>query len=626
MHSELAMNQCADESKSHAEWRSAIEAELGVDCFERRLTTTTYEGLRVAPLYTPSDVASDTVTVMQRTLSSLVQARAEPASRRLVHDLRDAPCAAQDSLLARDFDWGSEALWLTLAARGPEASRVERGSSQSPDGLSELAARLRHVPLARALLVLDSGAELSAALPLVLAVLERREVSLDVAEVAFNADPVAALAASGRSPAMEGQLAGLAELAVFCQEHAPRSRAVLVSSEPYSNAGANAVQEIGATLATAIDYLRVLQSAGLSAARASGQMVLRMPVGCDLFLEIAKLRALRFVWQRVLAECGVDPVRALTPIHACSAERALSRRGRAVNALRSSVGCFAAFAGGADWISVAPQKAAFAGPEELGFNLARQIALILRHEAQLESVSDPAAGSYYVDALSEQLALEGWRQMQEICARGGMCAVLRDGSFAEQIARVRAEREKNVRTRKDVLVSLSEFTDLDEPAPASEPAPLAVSALPAMRLSESFEAVRDRSDAFVRTRGRRPLAGLVDLTRGGRERARAAFARGALESGGFAVVDVQPAPGAPQEESFRASGARVALLCLSENSAPEALQAAIGVVRRGGARHVVSVARRPAPGEAAPEGVDAWLFQGCDLPLLLMQILAWEEG
>jgi hypothetical protein len=70
----------------------------------------------------------------------------------------------------------------------------------------------------------------------------------------------------------------------------------------------------------------------------------------------------------------------------------------------------------------------------------------------------------------------------------------------------------------------------------------------------------------------------------------------------------------------------VALLCLSENSAPEALQAAIGVVRRGGARHVVSVARRPAPGEAAPEGVDAWLFQGCDLPLLLMQILAWEEG
>jgi methylmalonyl-CoA mutase len=224
--------------------------------------------------------------------------------------------------------------------------------------------------------------------------------------------------------------------------------------------------------------------------------------------------------------------------------------------------------------------------------------------------------------MTEQLCRAAWTQFQEIERAGGAWAALEQGMIQQKVAAVRAERQAAVARRKDAFTGTSDFPDLAETpvsvldvAPVTLPPPsaLAFEPLPRIRLAEPFEALRDASDRILARTGARPKIFLANLGRPADFTARATFAKNFFAAGGieaagndgFATRDAMI-------EAFKASGAKLACLCSSEEVYAREVLAATHALRRAGA--LVWLAGRPGAleSELTQAGVSAFVFAGCN--------------
>ena len=183
-------------------------------------------------------------------------------------------------------------------------------------------------------------------------------------------------------------------------------RTVLVSSLAYPDAGADAADEISFALSSGA---RVI---------GEGAVGVQVAVGRDTFVELAKIRALRRCWEKLLAASHV-PAAGRVLVHAVCSSRTLTQRDPWVNILRVTTEVFAAVLGGAALVTPASFDQALGSPGDLGRRVARNTGLVLREESHLGRVRDPAAGSYYLDTLTDALAREAWKRFQALEREGG---------------------------------------------------------------------------------------------------------------------------------------------------------------------------------------------------------------
>ncbi len=301
--------------------------------------------------------------------------------------------------------------------------------------------------------------------------------------------------------------------------------------------------------------------------------------------------------------------------------------------LRTTIAVTAAGVGGADAITALPFTLALGLPDRFARRVARNMQLILLEESNLYRVVDPAAGSGGIEHLTSEIAQTAWKLFQEIEAAGGAGAAIPQGLLQRQVAETRAAREKNVARRKDALTGVSDYPNLAEvpvkvldvaraAAPAEKPS---FEPLPAMRLSEPFEALRDKSDAMLAKTGARPKVFLANLGRPADFTVRATFARNFYEAGGIEAMTNDGYPLSsphPMGEvktdlaalvaAFKASGTRLACLCSSDKVyEAQAADAAKSLTAAGA---VVQLAGRPGENEDnwRKAGVKAFIFAGCD--------------
>ena len=168
--------------------------------------------------------------------------------------------------------------------------------------------------------------------------------------------------------------------------------------------------------------------------RAAGQLEFRYAATADQFATIAKLRAGRRAWTRVVQECGIPASAAGQRQHAVTSWPMLTRRDPWNNILRGTLACFAAGVGGADAITVTPFDAAIGQPDRLARRVARNTHALLAEESHVARVIDAAGGSWYVEDLTEQLAARAWACFQDIERAGGLRAALASGLIASQLA------------------------------------------------------------------------------------------------------------------------------------------------------------------------------------------------
>ncbi|MEU1086431.1 methylmalonyl-CoA mutase family protein [Streptomyces sp. NPDC005892] len=589
---------------SPGQWQSLVEGVLrksgkdvtGEAALEA-LSTTLEDGLTTRPLYTSRDSAPSAglpgFAPFTRGGTPAGNAAGGWGVRQR-HALTD-PARLNEALLA-DLENGVTSLWLGVG--GPGGVPVS-GLDRALDG----------VLLDLAPLVLDAGDDSGAASAELVRLYADRGVAPEAVRGGLGIDPLGGSARTGGTP----DLTTAVEWAGRCAEAYPGLRALSVDALPYHEAGGGAAQELGLSLATGVAYLRALTAAGMSVEAACSQLEFRYAATADQFLTIAKLRAARRLWARVAQACGAPGAGAQRQ-HAVTSSVMMTRRDPWVNMLRTTLACLGAGVGGADAVTVLPFDEALGIPDAFARRIARNTSTILMEESHLARVVDPAGGSWYVERLTEDVAVAAWAFFQEIERAGGVEAATASGLVADRVAATWRKRSRDLARRKEPVTGVSEFPYLAEPPVEREEAAAAPSGgLPKVRRDEAFEALRKRSDAHLAATGARPKVFLAALGPAAAHTARASFAANLFQAGGIETVHrpvtVDEATAA---DAFAASGASIACLCSSDAVyAQEAAGVAAALVAAGASR--VLLAGRP--GEV--DGVDSYLFAGCDAVAVL---------
>ena len=605
---------------TYDDWRKLVDGVLKGAPFEK-LVGKTYDGLKIEPIY---QRARDAAPVAGRPAAAPWQ-----IMQRIDHP--DAAVANAQAL--HDLENGANGLTLVFAgangAHGygldPSAEAVEKVL----DGIfmdAGIAIELQIGPQSR-----------MAAIHLA-EYLKRKHVVLGACDIRFGLDPIGACAVWGSSPydwseivpAFTGAIKSLADMGFDRPLAAADGRVI-------HDAGGSEVQELAFVLVAGVDYLRAIESAGVTLDDAQGMIYARLSADADQFLTMAKFRALRLLWARVEQASGLAP-RPLF-IAADTAWRMLTQRDAYVNMLRATMATFSAGLGGADSINVLPHTLALGLPDPFARRAARNTQLVLLEESNLAKVSDPAAGSGGIESLTQELCEAAWSLFQEIERAGGVFAALEQNLIQRKVAATRAVREANIARRKEVLTGASEFPNLHEAQVAvldAKPVALApygeakfkFDALPPMRLAVPFERLRDRSDEILKKVGKRPKVFLASLGTPADFTARAAFAKSFFETGGIGAIDTMgfndPAALAA---AFKASGADLACLCSSDKVYAALAVGAAKALQAAGTRHIY-LAGRPGEQEAAfrAAGVNDFIFAGGDALAMQQATSRLAEG
>ncbi|ODT16090.1 MAG: hypothetical protein ABS35_29475 [Kaistia sp. SCN 65-12] len=595
---------------SEAEWRQlAVKALKGAD-FEAKLVSHTADGLRIEPLYAkaaaghprPVRVGSGPWRVLQRV------------------DLPDPEAARRQAL--DDLENGASGLALVFAD-APTA----RGFGLADAGPAAIARALDGVMIDLVALRLEAGRAAPEVARALVDLARSQNLPLDALDFDLGLDPHALAALNPREGDAAGAMldAAVALARPFGAE--AKSRFLRVDGRVWHEAGASEGQELALALAAGVAHLRGLEARGIAPERGRRMIGFLLAADADEFLGIAKFRALRRLWARIEAACGLAP--APIRLDAEASFRMLTRRDPHVNLLRNTAAAFSAGLGGADSVTVLPFTQALGLPDASARRIARNTQVILIEESGLGHVADPAGGAGGFEALTDELCAAAWAFFQRIEAEGGIEAALASGLVAREIATVVAKRERDVRRRKLPITGTSAYPQLDE-APVAVLAPLpstaaAGGAFASHRTAEPFEQLRDRAEAIAARRGRGPSVFLANLGTPAAFGARAGFARDLFEASGIAAPmnDGFPSVEALVEAAV-ASGADAACLCSSDevyeretgHAAYEGetlVEEAARRLRAAGIAHV-ALAGRPGERETAYRhaGVEAFLFVGCD--------------
>ncbi|RME20420.1 MAG: methylmalonyl-CoA mutase [Deltaproteobacteria bacterium] len=644
-----------------ATWRRLVERDLRGRDFESVLVRRDVDGLETQPLYTEDDVAGLAPAGLPGH-APWTRGRRPRGRWRIVQQVLEPELAAARDQVRDELEHGADGVLLSLdiAGRGYAGVRTPLAAS-----LRQL---LGGVERRGALLAFDAGAHFLS--------LAGAIAATGVAAgctVHLGADPVGVLAATGWLPGGSRAMGWLGDVAVWCHDRLPGGRAVAVDTSPYHLAGASDTDDLAIALATGVTCLRALTDAGLSIDESLDQIVFRVPVDPMMLGGIARIRALRLCWGRIAAASGARPSSGGAWVHAVPARRVLTAVDPWGNLLRGTAMCFAGACGGADAVTVAPFDGARGLSSDAGRRLARNTQLVLAWESHLDRTLDPAGGSAFIEARTDQLCRRAWDRFQQIEAAGGIIPALESGRVQDWIDQAAAERARRVATRRWPITGVSEFPNLDEPrleeraAPPPPPAPQApelglptlpdpgagvlttaianrladpgapvplatfteLAELPAAAVSaealeqrplaRGFEELRARSDALLALTGARPSAWLAAIGPLADFQARATFATHLLAAGGVAsrVGRGGEDPAAIAEEWREHGAAALVVLCGSDAGYRERGAEVVAALRRAGAGCIWLAGRADPPG-APPHTlpadlVDGQIHQGCDV-------------
>ncbi|MCB0045369.1 MAG: acyl-CoA mutase large subunit family protein [Caldilineaceae bacterium] len=587
------------------EWHAATVASLKGAPLEK-LTTHTYEGIDLQPLYRAEDAAElphvDTLPgeppfVRGRNAAGYLQ------TPWAIAQAIDAVTPAEfNRRLLHDLNRGQTAINLTLG--GADGVAIRKAD--------DMRAALDQVDYAAAPIFLNAREDALPAVALLAAALGEHALAGAVAD-----DPLGDLADRGTlSATLDARYDEMAELTRWAAERAPNFRTISVGADRYQNAGADAVTEAAVALSTGVAYLRAMLERNIHIDTAAQAMVFTFGLGSHFFMEIAKLRAARLLWSQAVDAFGGSEASQAMTIHGCTATWNKTVYDPHVNMLRVTTEAFSGVMGGVQSMQVAPFDAAFRPADEFSRRIARNTQLILQQECNLTRLVDPAGGSWYVERLTDQIARAAWQRFQAMEADGGPAAALEAGTLQADIAATADARIQAVARRRDVLVGINLYAAAGENPPrmTSPEAPKApatsqadsettmgnsfadlvqaaqngatltglsealargkergpaVTPLTPLRVAAPFEALRDAANRYAARTGHTPVVFLANMGPPAQHKARADFTQGFVSAGGF-VCDY-PAGFETADAAARAalaSGAQAVVICSTDDTYP----------------------------------------------------------
>jgi len=250
----------------------------------------------------------------------------------------------------------------------------------------------------------------------------------------------------------------VADIIDYTAREMPKFNSISISGYHMQEAGATAVQELAYTLADGMEYVRAAMSRGLDVDAFAGRLSFFFAIGMNLFMEASKLRAARQLWSKIMTDFGAKSDRSkMLRTHCQTSGVSLTEQDPHNNIIRTTIEALAATLGGTQSLHTNSFDEAIALPTEHSARVARNTQLILQHEAGITDVVDPLGGSYYVEALTKELADKAWDLIQEVEAMGGMTKAVAQGLPKMRIEEAAANRQARVDRGEDIIVGVNKF-------------------------------------------------------------------------------------------------------------------------------------------------------------------------
>ncbi|MCB5246587.1 MAG: acyl-CoA mutase large subunit family protein [Candidatus Cloacimonetes bacterium] len=553
------------------QWKQAVVDSLKGADFGKAMYTKTYEGITLKPIYTKDDIADLPFT--ESYPGNAPYLRGNDPQRFLsegwliAQNHAEADLTALNQQLLEELQLGLNAVNITPShaddQRGATLDTIEAWH-QALDGIDLIAA-----PLFLQLDVDDYG------------ILDRLEEycvqrgwDLQALKAGVGFDPSSELARKGwLSLPLEETWQKMLDSVNWALQKAPGVRCVSIDGSVYEAAGANSVQELGFALSTAAGYIQGLIKASLSIDEVAPLFQVKLTLGSNFFMEIAKVRAFRLLWAELIKAFGGNENSQKIWIHGRTASFNKSSYDIYVNLLRTATESFSGVIGGVDSLEIRGFNQLLAEPNEFVRRIARNQHIILREEAFFGKVIDPAGGCYYIESLTNELASQAWKLMQELEGSGGFIRSLLAGKIHDLIAPVAKARIEAVNKRRDIIVGVNMYADPQEPAPRLMPAAVnpdpvkAVSLergpLPRLRAVAALEKLRSE---IVSSEANKKIF-LLNLGSLAEYKARAEFATGFFQVGGFDVISAGGfSEVAEAVKAARESGAKAFCLCSTDDN------------------------------------------------------------
>jgi methylmalonyl-CoA mutase len=544
-------------------WEEKIRGDLKGADYQKKLIWQTLEGFAVKPFYTVED------------LQDLHYLEQDPGRFPF---LRSEKTEGNPWLIRQDFrvyDVDSAVVKAGMALRNGVTSlgfdTCRKGDLYYHD-FRKMVSDVLSRPVSLNLIAGDASPD---TLDFLLKAMDELRVDPETARGSLEYDPMGQLAASGgfyRS--LEEDFSRTDRLLMTAENDLPGYRVLPVNSHLFSDAGASAVQELAYGLSMASEYFTRLTDMGHSAEDIARHMQWGLGAGTNYFMEIAKIRAARMLFSTMLTAYDAT-VRVSVFIHSMTTHWNKTIFDPYVNQLRLTTEAMAAVLGGCNSLLVKPFDACIREPGDFSERLARNIQIILKEESYLDRVTDPSAGSYYIESLTASLVKHAWELFLNIDGQGGFIKAFLAGEVKREIGTMSTRRRQMVGSRREILVGTNQFPNFNEvmhdqvvpamafpvPVPGSEKL---TEPLDPGRASEDFEILRLATENHP---SGRPKVFMLTYGNLAMRLARSQFSCNFFACAGYEVIDnlgfSTPEDGV---DAARKAGADIVVLCSSDDA------------------------------------------------------------
>jgi len=579
---------------STEQWMERITADLKGADYEKRLVWKTNEGFKVKPFYRQEDIESLATTNSLPGEFPYVRGTKTTNTWFVRQEIEVTNPADANKKALEVLNKGVDSLGFVLPK--------EQVTEQAVDAL------LKGIALDCIELNFRTCYKESAKLVSILADYVKKN-NIDPVKVigSVNFDPFKRMLEKGMDA--EDLAVVMAEV-VKAAESLPKFRVLGVNPYIFNNAGSYLAQELGFGLAYGNEYLRQLTEAGLPVALVAKKIKFNFGVGANYFMEIAKFRAGRLLWAKIVEAYAPSCTRdcdnkgandecrcaAKMNVHAITTEWNTTIFDAHVNLLRSQTEAMSATLAGVDSLTINPFDKSYKTSDDISERIARNQQLLLKEECHFDKIVDPSAGSYYIENLTAAIAQEAWNNFLKVEEKGGFYAAVKTGFIQAEIQTSSTARANAIASRREILLGTNQFPNFNEQAASKIEAlkvedvhPEAIiQKLTYNRGGEQFETLRLATEKATK----RPKAFMLTIGSLSFRLARAQFSCNFFACAGYEVVDnlgfktVEEGVAAAQK-----AGADIIVLCSSDDEYTELAPAAFKAV---GGKQLFVVAGAPA--------------------------------
>jgi len=392
-------------------------------------------------------------------------------------------------------------------------------------------------------------------------------------------DPIGFLTTNGNFHDDEKLIFGrLASLYNYAKEALPSINVIDINGQYFHNAGSSIVQELAFSLTIAVEYLSNLTDNGLSIDDIAPKIQFNFAIGSDYFLEIAKYRAVRVLWAKIVKSYNPQKTdSAKMFIHALTSNWNKTIYDPYINILRTTTEAMSGIIGGIDALTINPFDNSYAEQNEFSDRVAKNQQLILKEEAHFDKVIDTAAGSYYVENITEAIIEETWKLFLEIENNGGYIKSFKNGIIQSKIKKTSNKRNMDIAFKKKVFLGTSQFpnqaehikNNIDENIvfhKHKQSENIIAEPLIIYRGAQEFEQLRLRTEKHTKT----PKVFLFTYGNIAMRKARAGFASNFFACAGYKIIDNSGFPTIEEgiDDAIK-SKAEIVVLCSSDDEYAE---------------------------------------------------------